>query len=145
MKKILALACTALLAACSGGDDAPSDAYEPNDSAAEATPFTVGGSRVATISTGTDYDYYEVTLPAAATLRIQTFDAGGTSCDLQNDSVDPYVEVLNASETTIDWDDDSGINLCEDFTTYLTAGTYYVVVAGFPSYPFRYTLRITEL
>jgi len=145
MKKTFALAVAAFLAACGSDSSAPTpDPGEPNGSIAEATQMTPGTPVVATITGPTDYDYFKFTVPAGgATVLFQTFDQGGTSCDLANDSVDPFVEVYNTAGSLVGWSDDSGINWCEDFSLTLAAGTNYVAVSGYPPYPFVYTLKVT--
>jgi hypothetical protein len=147
-KTMSALACAALLAGCSSGDDDGGsfpNPGEPNETLATATALPLGTLIAATIANDADYDFYKFTLATAATVHIQTFDGGGTSCDLANDSVDPFVEVYNSSQSWVTLSDDSGINWCEDFTVFLPAGTNYVAISGFPPYPFVYTLVVTQL
>lgn len=143
----LALVCAALLSACSGGDDDKQPNDPNNHDFATATVLGSPGSARGNLASDEEYDFYKVTVPAGITaLNIQTFDAGGTSCDLANDGVDPFVEVFNASEGFVTASDDSGINWCEDFIVAVTPGAvYYVVVSGYPPYPFTYTLKVTPV
>lgn len=148
MRSILAAGLVALLAACGGGSDGGSNPNpgEPNDTFAQATPITPGTPLVATISAANDFDFYSFTVPAGGrNVRFQTFDAGGTQCDPANENVDPWIEVFDGAQQSVDGDDDSFFPWCEDLTTFLPAGTNYVVVGGYAPYPFVYTLRVTIL
>ncbi len=155
MKKTLALIAAVVMSACSsGGDDDGTPNYpnpgEPNDSIGTATQMTPGIPVVATISTEADYDFYKFTVPSGgATVNFQTFDSGGTSCDLGGNSVDPVVAVYAATDLTYPeaQSDDSGINWCEDFNVTLPAGTNYVVVRAYPGVPLPmiYTLKVNIL
>jgi hypothetical protein len=144
---VLGLACAALLAACSD-DDKPAP-VNPVDNHGFSTAATVAvpGTARGDLASDEEYDFFVVTVPAGVTaLNIQTFDQGGSSCDLANDGVDPYVEVYDASQDFITWSDDTGINWCEDFTLPVTPGAvYYVTVSGFPPYPFTYTLSVRPI
>lgn len=149
MRRILATGLVALLAACGGSDGGGGNPNpgEPNETFAQATPLTPGTPMVATIAASNDADVYSFTVPTGgATVRFQTFDAGGTLCDPANGGVDPWIEVYTGSQSFVDGDDDSGVQpWCEDLTVSLPQGTNYVVVGGFPPYPFVYTLRVTIL
>jgi len=139
MKRTFALAVAAILAAC-GSDSAP-------DPFAQATQITVGTPVVATISSGSDFDYYKFTVPSGgAIVRFQTFDEGGTTCDPINGTVDPYVEVYDTSTNLVGADDDGGVApFCEDLSVTLPAGTNYVMVQSALINPpvFVYTLLVT--
>ena len=146
MNKTLALACAALLAACSGDDD---DKQQPapasgNHSFATAATLAVPGTAANALANIEEYDYFKITIPAGVTaINVQTFDQGGTSCDLQNEGVDPFVEVFDASQTQIFADDDSGIAWCEDFTLPVTPGAvYFIAVSGYEPMPFSYVLSV---
>jgi hypothetical protein len=160
MKKTFALFAAAVVSACSGSsrDSTTSPAApiapnpgEPNETLATATPLTPGTPVVATISSGTDLDSYKFTVPSGgATVHFQTFDQGGTACDPAHAGVDPVVEVLDASGTSLWYEDDSpsvptAQPYCEDFTVHLDAGTNYVVVSGWEPFPFVYTLKVDVL
>ncbi len=153
MRKALPIVAAAVVSACGGGSSSgptTPNPGEPNDTIETATPLTMGTPVVATSSAGTDYDFYALTVPSGgATVRFQTFDQGGASCDLAGGTVDTFVEVFDASGTLLTWSDDSwpGPNgtgtRCEDFTWSLPAGASYVAVSGYPPYPFVYTLVVT--
>jgi len=148
MKKTFALAAAAFLAACGSDSSAPTqDSFEPNDTFAQATQITVGTPVVAIISSGSDYDYFKFTVPVGgASVRFQTFDQGGTTCDPANGNVDPYVRVYDASMNLAGADDDGGVApFCEDVLVLLPAGTNYVLVESALIQPpvFAYTLQVT--
>lgn len=147
--RLAALLAAATLAAC-GGDGAeppPSPAGEPNETAAQATPLTVGTAVTGTIASEADLDFYVFTVPAGgASVRFQTFDAGGTLCDPTNEGVDPYLDIFDGAVTHVAHGDDVGAGAgvwCEDLTVSLAAGTNYVSVGGFPPVPFTYVLKVT--
>jgi hypothetical protein len=114
-----------------------------------ATQLTIGTAIQATISSGTEHDYYKFTVPAGgATVRVQTFDQGGTVCDPTNETVDTIVFVYDSSGALVDWFDDTTVNKvwqswCEDFTVALPEGTNYLDVQGYPPTPFVYTVKVT--
>jgi hypothetical protein len=147
MKKTLALglAC-AVLAGCSGGDDdeGPRGVTGNNDPSTAAA-LSIPGTAVSALANDSEYDFYRVTIPAGVTsINIQTFDQGGTVCDPQNENVDTYVEVYDASSTFITSSDDSGSFWCEDFNVTVVPGAvYYVVLSGYPPYPFTYTVKVS--
>lgn len=151
MNRILALACcSALLAACGGGSDAPPppplpNPGEPNETFETATPISIGTPVVATISEQLEPDYYRFTVPTGgATVRFQTFDAGGTACDPVNGGVDPRIDVFDGARGPLGFDDDGGLPpWCEDLTLTLAEGTNYVLVSGWNPTPFVYTLKLT--
>jgi hypothetical protein len=138
----LALVAAALLAACGGSDPAPPPA--DHDSLATAYPIALGRPEVATITAGTDYDFFAFPVPeGGATVRVQTFDGGGSSCDLEGGAVDTFVQVFEPGGARTLWSDDSGIYRCEDVRVELPAGTGYVAVTGYAPYPFDYTVVVT--
>jgi hypothetical protein len=133
------------LAACgSASSPAPVDPGEPNDTLAQAIALTIGTAATAVVSTATDVDFYWFEVPAGgATVRLRTFDKGGTRCDPSGQAVDPYLEVYDGAGTLVGRDDDSVFSYCEDFTVALSAGKNYVKVGGWPPVPFTYTLLVT--
>lgn len=145
----LALTLAALLAACGGGGDGtPRTAeVEPNGTTAQATPVALEATITGTITAASDSDFFSFTVPAGgATVRFQTFDAGGTACDPAGQAVDPFIAVYGAAGTSdlLGGDDDGGAPpLCEDLTLTLPAGTAYVMVGGLEPFPFAYTLRLS--
>ncbi len=152
--RFTALALVALLAACSGGGDGgggtpavqATPESEPNGTYGQANALTIGTPVTGTISIESDQDWYVFTVPAGgADVRFQTFDSGGTACDPTNGRVDPFIEVYDATGTTLlGGDDDSGLPpYCENLTLHLAAGTNYVMVGGWWPTPFTYILKVT--
>jgi hypothetical protein len=154
MKKTLALAVVAILAAACGGkatdtppaDPVPPATGEPNGTPATATALALGTPRAGALPDVNDYDFYAFTVPAGgATVRIQTFDRTGTSCS----AVDTFVEVYDASAVSnlvdayVTESDDTGIGACEDFPVALPEGTNYVAVSGWLGFPFDYTVKVS--
>jgi len=141
----------ALLSACGGGGEpGPANPDEPNDSVPEATPVGIGTPVVARIASATDVDFYAFTVPAGgATVRFQTFDAGGVACDPTGAHVDPFIVVYDATPALRGSDDNSGVApWCDDLTVVaLPEGTSYVMIGGNPdasgATAFDYTLLIT--
>jgi len=145
MNRVPTLLLAAALLACGGDDEGPpQDANEPNDAFAQATPLTIGTPLVAVIATTADVDYYSFTVPAGgASVRFQTFDASGVTCQ---GNMDPIIGVFGDppnESAPIAVSDDTGVPpLCEDLTVPLAEGTNYVGVAGWVAW-FRYTLSVT--
>ncbi len=149
MKSTLAPLAAAALVACSGGSGA-SPAYpnpgEPNDTLAQATQLAPEAPILATSSSEADYDFYAFAVPAGgATVRFQTFDETGATCN----GVDTFVELYDPAGQRLTWSDDSWAgpdgrgSRCEDFTFALPEGTAHVAVSGYPPYPFVYTLVVS--
>ncbi len=141
MRKMPALmAAAVLVSACGGSKSSPPDRA--------ATPvLAVAG----TIANDRQLDPYAFAVPAGgATVHFQTFDGGGTACDPVNQGVDTTVEVLDATGTSVWYEDDSvsvpsARPYCEDFTLALEGGAYTVVVGGWQPCPFDYTLKVELL
>lgn len=143
-----ALAVTAALALACGGSSGDSrtlpDPGETNDTIEQSKPLPGNPAViVATVARADDYDFWQVAVPhGGATVRFQTFDEGGVDCDPVNGTVDTFLEVYDAGGTLLAWSDDSGVNLCEDLSLALPAGTSHVAVSGY-LYPSVYTLEVT--
>ena len=122
--------------------------------AVHAATIALGVPASGTIASAASADRYRLTLPAPATVRIETFDTTGRYCDPANRAVDTYVEVTDAGGSPLTACDqangfqpcDGNVNeLCEDFALALPAGDSYVVVRGNPPFPFDYVLRVVEV
>lgn len=144
MKKTFGVLGAILLASCGGGSDSTtiSDPNEPNDTMATATSIPADGAVSAAIGSGSDVDYYAITIPAGGSfVRIRTFDGSGSACG----GIDPYVAVWTSSGMWVSDDDDTLTTTCEDLWLTLAEGTYYVEVGwsvlGEP--PFNYVLDLT--
>lgn len=150
-KTLFTAAALVLLAACGSGDEAPpppSNPNEPNDTMTLATPVTIGSPVVGRIAAYEDVDFYVFTVPAGgATVRFQTFDAGGTQCDPSGQNVDPFLWVYEGNGAFVDGVDDGVAPFCEDLSVGLPAGQAYVMVGGNPNLggvtSFDYTLKVT--
>jgi hypothetical protein len=141
MKKTSALIAAALVSACSG-----SKSSAPPDRG--ATPLL---SVAGTIANENQLDSYPFAVPSGgARVHFRTFDASGTACDPVNKAVDTTVEVMDATSTSVWYEDDStsvqsALPYCEDFSIPLEAGAYTVLVGGWQPVPFDYTLKVELL
>jgi hypothetical protein len=103
------------------------DALEPNDSAGQATPATIGASMNAlTIAPDGDEDFFRITAGAGDTLLVDINAA------IDGSALDSVVTVLDAQGATMCYNDDDG----HTFDSYLActlaaAGDYYVVVSSY--------------
>jgi hypothetical protein len=130
------------------GEQAPTNPF------ASAATVAVGSSTPGTISSQEDLDYYKFTVAAGGqTIRLQTFDSTGATCDPVDWRVDTFLLVYDSAYDLVADDDDSATTLtpgwCEDLSLPLTEGTYYVAVGGWPAYtppefPFDYVLAISD-
>jgi hypothetical protein len=144
----------ALLAACGGGGSASGGSVgptrysevEPNGNLAQANPISLDAVVAGTVTAIDDLDFYQLTVPAGgASVRFQTFDSTGATCDPVNLGVDPMLAVYDSAGTLLTGADDNGLApSCEDLTVALPAGTAYVMVVGYEPFPFAYTLRVTR-
>jgi cysteine-rich repeat protein len=112
---------------------------EPNDTAATASgPFKPSALLSGAITPGTDLDYFKITVPATADLKIQTFDATGpSSCA----AIDTVVTLYGTDgTTTLVTRDQGGVNGCgaidstkaaDSAARHLAAGTYFIKVEDF--------------
>jgi cysteine-rich repeat protein len=109
---------------------------EPNDTPAAALAgnlWTPDVDIAGTWSVPGDQDFYAVTVPAGASLRVETFDITGAPDCLFTDTV---VELLDTDGTTeLARDDDGGVSYCSHIepayhpgAAGLAGGTYYVRV-----------------
>jgi len=104
---------------------------EPNNTLPTANPIGVfsapGGSVVVDGSiVPSDVDWFQFTVTGPAQLVTATF--GVPSSTLGNSILSLY----DAGGVLITQDDDSGINNFSALQAILSAGTYYLVVTGFP-------------
>ena len=112
----------------------PAAETEPNDTAATAgaalaPPFARAGA----ITPVADKDYFAITVPATADLRIETFDGTGMACT----ATDTVIRLFAADGTTqlATDDDDSALGSCsllapgaDAAVRRMAPGTYYVSV-----------------
>jgi len=97
---------------------------EPNNDCATANALASGDQMEASIETGTDKDYFALTVTAGQTLHIHT---------ILDDGLDDSVIYLFADDCTtqLDYGDDSiGLESAMIYS-FATAGTYYVLVEGY--------------
>lgn len=100
----------------------PTPADDFSGSAATSGTVTVGGSRSGNIETGSDSDWFRITLTAGTAYLFDL--AGGTLAD-------PYLYVRDVSGTALVSDNDSGPGLNSQISfTPSTSGTYYLDVRG---------------
>ena len=103
-----------------GSSTPTSDDYASNT--ATTGRITVGSSALGNIETGSDSDWFAVTLTAGTSYRFDVI--GGTL-------LDPYLYVRNSGGSLVASDDDSGVGLNSQLTyTPALSGTYYVEVRG---------------
>jgi cysteine-rich repeat protein len=124
---------------------------EPNGTAATASgPFAPEIIIEGAIGPIGDQDYYAITIPATADLRIETFDANGpVTCA----GIDTLVDLYAPNGTTLLVnDDDDGVDACSLVNSvvdagarHIPAGTYYVHVNDYLNDGLipGYTLQIT--
>lgn len=105
----------------------PNTFYESNDTWQTAYPISSYADLVAAIDPVGDRDYYTFTLGYPETIRFQTFQGDGTTCD----TIDTFIHLFNSSGTEIAADDDDGIGLCSDLNVGLGAGTYSIMVEDY--------------
>jgi cysteine-rich repeat protein len=121
---------------------------EPNNTSATATPL-VGGRGAGAIEPIADQDFWSFTIGVISNVRVETFDASGSTCA----AINTVVELRGPDGTTVlVSDNDDGIALCSliDPATDMGAralppGTYYVRVteSGDNAVIPAYSLRVT--
>jgi cysteine-rich repeat protein len=103
------------------------------DQTAQTTDFYIAGDH----QLGTDTDYYAITVPAGASLRVEAAEGAAETCE--SNEVDTFLTLYNAAGTEIDFDDDSGRGFCslmdgtgasplDPKVHALPGGTYYLKV-----------------
>lgn len=116
------------------------DEYEPDDTPETATQITTDGTAQSHTHHYNDTgDWLRFSLPAGATVRVETFNLGGNA--------DPLIELYDSSHSTkLAEDDDSGVDLAARLTyTVGAAGTYYARVRPYRNYggaDERYDVRV---
>lgn len=137
------------------GDGCSSDCHiesgeaEPNDTAAQASPYVANPYYLAKIDPGADVDFVSFSVTTPNTSVVATIlDVGDGACSIGN--IDSMLDILAADGTTvIASDDDGGEQLCSRVEVpSLAIGNYFVrvsaaVKAGTPS--FIYRLRIDQV
>jgi len=118
----------------------PDDAFEPDNSAAQAKPIIPGVRQARSIQPAGDEDWMMFTLTSAAEVIAET---SGPSND--DTLLYLYRQVPGGSPTLVAWDDDSGTGYFSRLQTHLNAGTYYVLVGeyGWDEEIARYYIDLT--
>jgi len=118
----------------------PDDAFEPDNSAAQAKPIIPGVRQTHSIQPVGDEDWTVFTLTSAAEVIAET------SGPLNDDTLlYLYRQVSGGSPSLVAWDDDSGVGYYSRLQLSLTAGTYYLRVGeyGWDGEIARYYLDLT--
>lgn len=106
------------------------DANEPNNSVATATPLSIGAPQNATIAgMGRDYDYFRFDAAAGDMLKLNVLSVSVNPAS----TLDPYVMILMPDgKTVLEKDDDSGAGLESEIRFNVpVSGTYTVIVTSF--------------
>jgi hypothetical protein len=105
---------------------------EPNNSVAYADAVPVGGYLFGGISNpSTDFDVTRILIPLTGQYTIETSGWEG-ACGFAMEE-DTYIALYDSTGTPLASNDDanaSALNYCSRITATLSAGTYYVAVAG---------------
>ncbi len=120
-----------------GTETEPNDAQGQANAAAGLELFVAGVH-----ATGADADWYQLTLPNQASIRVETSEGAAGTCE--SNSIDTIVEVMNGAGVSLVSDDDDGRGFCSvidgtgatprDAAAHnLAAGTYYIRVTGYSS------------
>src|SRR5829696_1728492 len=94
---------------------------EPNDALLQATDFfgtdvfVFGGHQVVA-----DSDYYEITVPAGASIRAEIIEGAAETCE--SNGIDSNLELINASGLQLVSDDDDGRGYCSQIDGTGAAG-----------------------
>ena len=104
------------VAVSSGGSD------DHGDTRSGATSLSLGSSLAGQLETGGDVDYFRVQVAGSGTLTVYT-----------SGSVDTKGELENSAGTTLASDDDGGSRNNFHIEHSVSAGTYYIKVAGYNS------------
>ena len=116
---------------------------EPNDAQGQANAAPGLELFVAGVhATGADADWYELTLPNQASIRVEISEGGAGTCE--SNSIDTIIEVMSGAGVSLVSDDDDGRGFCSaidgtgatprDAAAHnLAAGTYYIKVTGYSS------------
>jgi len=96
------------------------DAYEDDDTFAQAKSIAGGETQGRSIHVPGDVDYIRFTLAEDSDVVIETSGAAG----------DTVLELYDSSEGLVTSDDDGGVGLFSRIGRALTAGTYYAVVSS---------------
>jgi len=115
---------------------------EPNDTQAAANPDPGIASQIfGDHQVSTDADWYSVTVPQGASLRIETIE-GDASETCESFGIDSTITLFNAAGTQIATDGDAGRGYCSQLdgtgaspanlpASNLAAGTYFIRVTSF--------------
>ena len=93
------------------------DAYEPNDTFAQAVPLVSGETINLSIHQSSDLDYWTFTLPVPASVHVETNGQSG----------DGQLYVYDSSQSQIFYNDDGGTGLFSMLDMELQPGVYYVL------------------
>lgn len=113
------------------------DAYEPDDTMADASEIVIDRPQVHTFSDGYDEDWTWFTVRRSAEYVITAIG--------ENSSLDTYIELYDADGEYLDENDDGGNNLDARLRIHLEPGTYYILTAAYGDFDDSesYTLTIT--
>jgi cysteine-rich repeat protein len=133
---------------CASDCRVESSEVEPNNTAAEASPFTPNPYYSAKVDSGDiDFVSFSVTTPNASII-VKTLDIGNGAC--AKGEIDSFVEIIAADGTTVVVsDDDAGEGYCSRaIAPLLPVGNYFVRIAAAPKAgtpSFIYQLSIEQI
>jgi hypothetical protein len=112
------------------------DEYENDDNFSSAREIAIGISQTHTFHTGSDTDWvkFEVRQSGRYTVTVRGL----------NNLLDPYIELYDAAQNSIDENDDGGESLDSRLTLSLDPGTYYLRVKCYddePAEPYTITIQ----
>ena len=108
------------------------DVPEPNNDFLSATPITLNQIKKGLLTDTNKYDYFQINLTTATTLRISTTGEGSGSVCVYDSN---YIVKL----------DSSGISGNNTREVYLAAGTYYIKMTGYASEGNPYTIKCSAM
>ena len=130
-----------LIKGTAGSQTGPSLVDDFAASTSTTGTVAVGGTQSGSIETGSDVDWFRVSLTAGTSYRIDlrgSASSGGTLSD-------PFLALRNSSGTLLVDDDDSGTGLDSQLTYTPTAsGTYYIAASAFSTSTGTYTVAVTN-
>lgn len=133
---------------CTSDCKVEANEVEPNDTAAQASPFVVSPFYWAKIDSG-DVDFVSFTVTKANTsVTAVTYDIGDGGCS--KNEIDSFVEIIAANGTTVlASDDDAGEGFCaRAVAPSLAMGNYFVRISAAPKSgtpSFFYQLVINQI
>lgn len=109
------------------------DVPEPNNDFLSATPITLNQIKKGLLTDTNEYDYFQINLTTATTLRISTTGEGNRNVSVYDSN---YIVKL---------DHPSGISGNDTEEVYLAAGTYYIKMTGYVSEGNPYTIKCSAM